>query len=648
MSFKGTNQNHSFLKVGMILCVILLYSLLATNHQDIFLFLTKTEPKVSRIFQQLTPILFFISLIFIQILVYYSYVFLIEEGKEEIGVYLALGMSRKAILWRLFKQSLKYYLEIVIIGLPIGMLVTEFSSIIGGNIIGLSIQEHVLSFHFSTILYTLIGFFIVQIIALALIYSPIYRSEPSVMLFSNTQDVPNINYSKRITVSKFAILLFLILGISLYVGIRFQIRFFSFDSLFNIILFVITTSLFYYGFSEMYPIIFQIYCSCIPPLSNFTMRQVQEKIRLYYKNTIISCFMLVGSFCLMALGLTLLIVHLFQSHICDFSFYIDNQQQITNIQNLEDSFETIYPIYVSKPTDTFEYSALYDKDLAIVTTIGIDYIIPQSSYNILLIHAGLQPMSISDHTVAVFSNFRQTSQIQKLYDQLHHHLTIKINQEIYQVDPFIYSDRLVADRGINIYTGLIIPDSLYRQFAKDPYPYAYNAILKSSIVHKDGLIHSIENIQNILDQHEIRYDSYLNEMARRLVMLFIVTYFGFYFGLLFLFVANILIGIRFMIHNRTNHYRYHNLRMIGTNEESIEYSIKRQVLHYFLSSFAICGIASIAIIACLLYSYYKYLSINVFITILFFIIFVVCILYLGEYYYMHYLQKIAIADIQEI
>ena len=96
-----------------------------------------------------------------------------------------------------------------------------------------------------------------------------------------------------------------------------------------------------------------------------------------------------------------------------------------------------------------------------------------------------------------------------------------------------------------------------------------------------GLMQAIQKLEGFLSTTGLEYDSYLGGMGRNLFYTVSSSYLTIYLGILFLLIANTVIGLKYLIQQRQNKHRYVTLSMLGADLEEMCRSVRRQIRTYF-------------------------------------------------------------------
>ena len=159
---------------------------------------------------------------------------------------------------------------------------------------------------------------------------------------------------------------------------------------------------------------------------------------------------------------------------------------------------------------------------------------------------------------------------------------VQIGEEKYKLKSTLYTSNFVADRAITLMYALIVPDALYEKSIGNFHDtWLWNMILKDEFVEGKGLMQAMFEVDQILNKTGIQYESYLASMGRQLFYTVAGSYTTFYLGVMFLIIANTVLGLNFLMQQRSTRNRYKTLAMLGANVEAICASARKQIWLYF-------------------------------------------------------------------
>ncbi len=616
-------KNNGLFFGSLVIAIVAFYTLLSLGDQDVMRFLKTLESDAVSKLMLMIPIVYIISLFFVFFLVYFAYRYQLDNRKKEFGLYLMMGMKRSRLFAMLMSETLWNSLLSVLIGLPIALFLTEGISLASAKVVGIGIIGHKISFSIAAVLGTVIGFIVVQMIAMLILCFEFSRKEPMQLLQTDSPD-------KQISISKTKGWLCFILGLLLLImaygiGIL-MLR--SFD--FKIVALILVsggtgTFLLYRGMGVFIGYRIQRKSPSKSGLFAFTGRQIQENVLHQHKALAISSLLLLIALSCVSFGIGIASGRGSESaRSVDFS--IDGrEQEVSAFLNSDENkslIGTAYPMLLSKmDTDIHKFTWGLDTALETQPETSLrnnmienfdnrsDYpdIISQTSYNSLLESIGKEPIQLEKNQVALYTSIRDTRDfIDILNGALKAGASIQIDNQRYEFLPCLYYDNIVADRKITLYSAIIISDEEYQRLASDPVePFCWNVLLHKDVVQKNGLLQAIQSMEKSLAATGLEYESYLAGIGRNLFYTVAASYLTIYLGVLFMLISNTVIGLKFLMQQRTNKHRYLTLLMIGASANDLCSSAKKQIRLFFVLAFGLAACSSVFAVWAMFTSFMK-------------------------------------------
>lgn len=211
------------------------------------------------------------------------------------------------------------------------------------------------------------------------------------------------------------------------------------------------------------------------------------------------------------------------------------------------------------------------------------YFISLSGYNQILETDGKAPIELSGNQAALYSDqdFYFGERLDLLNEALSQNPVIELNGIPFELKDQVYQTNLVVDRSITLALGVIIPDSVYDRLVTRNSDSYWNAVLKENLVQKEGLMQAMMGINERLNQTSLEYESYLQNMGRQLFYFIALGYITIYLAVIFLIIANTVMGVQFLMHQRKTGRRYHVLIRLGSSYKALCKSADKQIKWYF-------------------------------------------------------------------
>lgn len=610
MFFKQVRRNAARNRRGnglffgsLIIAVVAFYTLLSLGEQDVMKFLSTIESDAVRKLMRLVPFVYVVSLFFVFFLVYFACKYQMDARRREFGMYLMLGMKRSRLFFMLFCETLWSSLISLLIGLPAAVFLTEGISLVTAKFVGLGILSHTVSFSADAVLWTVCGFVVVQLFSMLIICIPYGKTEPAKFLRTDVSKT-QVQTSSAKSTGFFALGIILLL-FSYWIG------FFKLAGSEYPMLAVFVTAMLlccalgtfslYRGLGGFLGKRIEKKSGNATGLSTFTKRQVQESALSQHKSLAVSSLLLLVALSGISYGIAVG-AGTSESRTTDFSVLGTQAEVSAAIASPEVSgmVETSYPVYLSMANTEFDVSDVVNTLNRIdgaenaAENFHLDYILSLSSYNQLMAAMGKEAVQLDDGSAALYSNMGvRGGKLYSIFEKaLQKGVTVGIGGKKYCLTDSLYSDNIVADRSITLYTALIVPDGLFQQLARDTEPFCVNLHLKKSVTDELGLMQAIQKMDGYLDKTGLEYDSYLGGIGRNLFYTVAASYLTIYLGILFLLISNTVIGLKYLIQQRANKHRYITLLMLGADAEELCRSAKKQIGTFFALVLSVAGCSS--------------------------------------------------------
>lgn len=608
---------------SLVIAIIAFYTLLSLSDQDVMLFLKTMESNAVDKLMLLIPLVYIISLFFVFFLVYFSYRYQIENRKKEFGLYLMLGMKKSKLFAMLMSETLWNSFVSILLGLPLALFLTEGISLTTAKMVGLGIVGHQVSISGTAVIGTVAGFVIVQMIAMLFLCTEFSRKEPVQLLQSDAAE-------KQVFLSKKSGWRNLILGVVLlilaYVIGIVMLQGFDIEIVFLILLFGVSgTFLLFKGLGVFIGYSIQKKSPSRSGLFIFTGRQIQENVLKEHTALAVSSLLLLMALACVSFGIGVASSSGAAAvRSVDFTI-IGGEQDVYEALSSEESkamISTYYPMYldgihvnlydlegepvsVSPDAHEFSWDGLGAALLAQPTTDRLEqyigyltadqrpFLIAETSYNHLLESIGKNPLKLEKNQVAFYTSQDYSSDfIELLSDALRSGAYVEVDGQRYELLGDIYCDNVVADRQITVGRALIVSDENYQRWIDGgSEPFCWNVMLAPDVVQEHGLMQALQQMEQNLAKTGLEYESYLKGVGRNLFYSVAASYITIYLGILFMIIANTVIGLKYLMQQRTNKRRYLTLLMLGAKTKDLYATAGKQIrLYFFLAlSVAVCS-----------------------------------------------------------
>ena len=166
-----------------------------------------------------------------------------------------------------------------------------------------------------------------------------------------------------------------------------------------------------------------------------------------------------------------------------------------------------------------------------------------SDYNRLLELSGKPVIKLSEDEAAVyigsdFTTVNRTAMLNGIF-------TGQPEAELVGIPIFltgeVQSVNLVTDRSITLSFALILPDEAFLYYSQGMYDTYVNAVLSEQALNGNSLMTAYLDLNEKLDEIDIEYESYLQNMGRQLFYTIASSYITLYLAIVFLVVANTIV-----------------------------------------------------------------------------------------------------------
>ncbi len=604
---KRNRKENGLFFVSLIISIVAFYIILSLEKQDVIIFLKTMESQALDKLFLLIPSLYGLSLFILFFLVYFAGKYQLERRNKELGMYLMLGMKRSKLLLMLFAEELWNSVLSLLIGIPVAICISEIISLVTAKIVGLDIIGHNFSFSLSAFIGTIIGYFIIRFVALIILSGKFSRKEV-IELLSESQG------EKKRKINKVIVSIKLVLGVILLTAaFAIAIMGLSWENIMfmgiTVILGLSGTFLLFQGIGVLFEIILKKKTN-ISGLKMFTFRQLQESVFLKPNTLAISSLLVLMAISCFAYGIP--VGYLFNSkeaHVIDYTFKAEDKEvkSVINKLELNEYIDGLYDMNIGIFHDnSFSAKDLIsavenqkdegDKDILLNNLQYMDrpYLISLTSYNKLLELQGKEEIILKDNEVALYNDPEFEVGAAVMENALKERPTLYFDSEEYKLIDKCYTDSIVTDRLITISYGLIVPETVFNKYTSENNVSTYwNATLNEKFVKENGLMQAISKVNEKLNTTNIRYESYLQNIGRELFYTVAASYTTIYLAVIFLIIANTVMGVQFLMHQQKTKKRYQSLTYLGASYEMLCKSARNQISWYFSLPIAVAAISSI-------------------------------------------------------
>lgn len=613
-SRRSRRENGLFF-ASLLIAIIAFYIILSLSHQDVIVFLKTMESDAVNRLLTLVPVLYGLTLFILFFLVYYANRFQLARRRHEFGVYLMLGMQRRKLFGMLLAEDLRSSLIALAIGLPAAVLISELISLVTARLVGLGIVGHQFTLSLSAIGWTAVGFLAIKLLASLILSGKIVRQEIGALLTETPEGT-----KKQRPAAVYAAAL--VLGAALLAGAyTFAILGYAWSSLRymanTIALGVAGTLLLFYGLRVIIDRLARR-GDRAGKLRVFNFRQVEETVIHRSGTLAISSLLILAALCCFGAGVATARSSRAETHTLDYTFRSDGQslddlRRTLAAGGLDSAFSDIFEMRIGRvrtSTDyqnTVEFPALQRTIDAMpvsderqqlqymLEAVGYPHLIALSGYNRLLAAAGLPELTLAPDEAAVYcdsevSSAENTALLDRLITD---GAAVTIDGAPFTLTGQVQSVSVVTDRSITISFALIVPDAVFDHYTQGDYDIYLDAVLAPSVTEGKSLMRAIADMNEQLDPLGLEYESYLQNLGRELFYIVAASYLTIYLAIIFLVVANTIIGVQFLMGQQKAARRYRTLVRLGAEHDTLCRAAKAQINWYFGLPVGVAAVSSL-------------------------------------------------------
>ncbi len=575
-SRRSRKENGLFFS-SLLISVLAFYMILSLPQQDVMLFLNRMESYAIDRLLSMIPILYGVTLFLLFFLIYYAGRYQLERRRHEFGVCLMLGMRRGRLFAMLLLEELGSSLLSLAVGLPAAVLLSELVSLVTVRLTGIGIIGHQTTLSWKAVLWTAAGFLLIRLAAFLILSGRISRQEIDSLLADAPEDAEKQTASPLHAAAILAGVLCLAAAYGLAIsgtawsGVRTMGTTVAFG--------LLGTFLFFRGLRFPMELVLKSGRRKDRRLHVFHMRQIQETV-IRRSNTLAVCSLLIlAALCCFGAGVSIFRYYgQSEPYVLAYTFTgMDSEKDAETVRQtltaygLDAPFSDLFEMRIGhiRTTEDYEHafqmepvmSALRNMPPSADTEVLLNnlgyatypYLISLDSYNRLLSAAGMPELSLEQGEAAVYMgrDFTAHGQIELLDRILESEPEAVLDQETIRLTGTIQTVNLVADRSITLSFALILPDDRFEYYTQGTCSIYLNGVLAEETEAQAGLLAVISDLNDKFDRTGLSYESYLQNMGRQLFYMVAASYITLYLAVIFLLIANTVIGVQFLIDRKS-------------------------------------------------------------------------------------------------
>ena len=605
-SRRSRKENGLFFS-SLLISVLAFYMILSLPQQDVMLFLNRMESYAIDRLLSMIPILYGVTLFLLFFLIYYAGRYQLERRRHEFGVCLMLGMRRGRLFAMLLLEELGSSLLSLAVGLPAAVLLSELVSLVTVRLTGIGIIGHQTTLSWKAVLWTAAGFLLIRLAAFLILSGRISRQEIDSLLADAPEDAEKQTASPLHAAAILAGVLCLAAAYGLAIsgtawsGVRTMGTTVAFG--------LLGTFLFFRGLRFPMELVLKSGRRNDRRLHVFHMRQIQETV-IRRSNTLAVCSLLIlAALCCFGAGVSIFRYYgQSEPYVLAYTFTgMDSEKDAETVRQtltaygLDAPFSDLFEMRIGhiRTTEDYEHafqmepvmSALRNMPPSADTEVLLNnlgyatypYLISLDSYNRLLSAAGMPELSLEQGEAAVYMgrDFTAHGQIELLGRILESEPEAVLDQETIRLTGTIQTTNLVADRSITLSFALILPDDRFEYYTQGTCSIYLNGVLAEETEAQAGLLSVISDLNDKFDRTGLSYESYLQNMGRQLFYMVAASYITLYLAVIFLLIANTVIGVQFLMGQQKSGRRYRTLVRLGAAYDTLCRSAGKQIHWYF-------------------------------------------------------------------
>lgn len=625
-NIKRSIKDYAIYFFTLVLGVAIFYVFNALDSQTIMMDVTERIRNMLDLLNVIMNIVsVFISFILGALIVYASR-FLIKRRSKEFGIYLTLGMSKRKIALILLIETFLIGLLSLAAGLALGVIVSQFTSILVANMFDANLTSFHFVFSFPAFVQTLIYFGIIY--GVVMFFNTINVSRQKLInLLSSSKRNETVKMKNPWMCTAVFVFASVILGIAYYLVTDGLMSFMESSDgpeilLVPIIMGVIATFLLFWSLSGLLLRIFmsfkKIYYN---KLNSFVLRQFSSKINTTVMSMSLICLMLFVTICVLgsamsissslheaieqALPMDAEIISVGKSARPITEIYDEDGISVDEI--LEDII--IYNTYLVENisiNNSLGNTVASIADGEVINHLGTtEQFIHLSDYNNLSSIFGLPALELNDDEYAVLANYRPMMDLRNSALKAGVPITIFGHQLKPKLDQCI--DGTIELEMSNLNSGVIIVPDNIKFDGKKVYQREHllgNYINPENSEENDNALDQIArrfyNTQNTnnddANDGEIYYYSFISRQEiidNNVGTSALVTFVGLYLGMIFLISSAAVLALKELSESSDNRTKYEVLRKIGTSERMLNSALFWQIFIFFLFPLAIAILHSV-------------------------------------------------------
>ena len=593
-----------FLTLSFAVCIF--YAFNSIGAQQAMLDLSSSQKEYIKLVQMVMSYLSVFVSIILGCLIIYANNFLIKKRKKELAVYMILGMGKTKVSRILLLETIFVGLLSLVIGIVIGILVSQGLSIITSNLFEVSMSRFEFIISGETILKTIMYFAVIYV--LVMIFNVVVVSKYK-LLDLLTAERKNESIKIKNTIISFIVF---ILGFGALVSAYIMISLDRLESAsifgLSILLGFVGTFLFFFGLSGFLVFIAKrnkkFYYK---HLNSFIVRQINNKVNTNFVSMSLISLMLFITIVALSTGVSFknsLEESLKNCTPFDISLYGFNDSDskvVTDTNTMKYTLEKKH--FKVMPGDKYEYFTIYrapieftNEQVKLSSFGGSDIdVMNLTDYNNLRKLEGKSPATLENQQAILLCNFAPNIKI--FNNALTKTKQVEVGSKKYTIKNDTVINEALMSTQMPMNTGtIIVPDAdvkgLEYSMSGININYGSSDRQKDEEYYSNFIEHVNDKIEGQYIQGTTRQMAYSETQGIVMTILYIVIY----LGIIFLITSAAVLALQQLSEASDNVERYSALRKIGATNEMINKTIFKQIFIYFITPLILAIVYSIVAI----------------------------------------------------
>ncbi|MGL5417460.1 MAG: FtsX-like permease family protein [Clostridium sp.] len=589
---KKSMKNYTIYFLTLSIAVCIFYAFNSVGAQGKLLGTSGNKEIIEAIGSVIGYISIFVSVV-LGCLIIYANNFLIKRRKRELGLYMSLGMGKGKISKILVLEEFIIGIVSLICGLIGGIILSQFLGLLTIKLFSVGAEKFSLVISIHAIVQTIIYFGIIFILVMIFNATIVSKYKLIDLLTAHKK-----NEKTKIKSPLVSGLIFIISIIMILVAYKLVIKagiinIQTLDFKMSIVLGVIGTVLFFYGFTGFIILVIQkIKGIYYRKLNVFTVKQMNSKINTNFISMAVICLMLFITISLISVSVGFKSQNIgkytpFDATITTYVSSKDNTlEKVLKNNELKLPEGSSYSIVDTKVMDGDTMakvlgSALAPSEAKVIGGNQLTYFVSLSQYNKNQEIQGKKPVNLEENDAIVVSN---VSMINKSIEKLKETNKLNINGKEFNVVGYS-EENLVTSQMADSSFMVVVNDSILKnaQIINEDLNINYNNNKESEkfLTNEFGK-HGVLTIGKDKSTSVV-LGLMTKDMAKQgqSQMTSMILYIAMYIGVIFLVSSAAVLSLQQLSEASDSYDRYVALRKIGASKKSINRTIFTQTLTYF-------------------------------------------------------------------